>query len=96
MSKGSRINVNFVNFWSGRWESNPRPKLGKPTPLSKPFKTRQEAEKAHTVGDHLLVTLSGGRIAKATVKAVVDTTGGLRLQVLFGDETGLNYLWQVV
>ena len=66
------------------------------TPLSKPFKTRQEAEKSYTVGDHLLVTLSGGRIAKATVKAAVDTTGGFRLQVLFGDETGLNYLWQVV
>jgi hypothetical protein len=29
MSKGSRINVNFADFWSGRWESNPRPKLGK-------------------------------------------------------------------
>jgi hypothetical protein len=64
--------------------------------LSKPFKTRQEAEKSYTVGDHLLVTLSGGRIAKATVKAAVDTTGGLRLQVSFGEETGLNYLWQVV
>jgi len=47
------------------------------------------------VGDHLLVTLSGGRIAEATVKAVVDTTGGLRLHVPFGDETALNYLWQV-
>src|SRR5947209_11236778 len=29
MSKGSRINVNFACLWSGRWESNPRPKLGK-------------------------------------------------------------------
>src|SRR5713101_2892466 len=29
VSKGSRINVNFAVFWSGRWESNPRPKLGK-------------------------------------------------------------------
>ena len=29
MSKGSRINVNFADLWSGRWESNPRPKLGK-------------------------------------------------------------------
>jgi hypothetical protein len=25
VSKGSRINVNFANFWSGRWESNPTP-----------------------------------------------------------------------
>ena len=29
MSKGSRINGNFADLWSGRWESNPRPKLGK-------------------------------------------------------------------
>ena len=59
-------------------------------------KTKQEAEKAHTVGDHLLVTLSGGRIAEATVKSVIDTTCGLRLQVSFRDETARNYLWQVV
>jgi hypothetical protein len=70
--------------------------LGSPRSLSKLFKTKQEAEKAHKVGDHQLVTLSGGRIAEATVKAVVDTTGGLRLQVSFGDETAVNYLWQVV
>src|SRR5580693_1693232 len=29
VSKDSRINVNFLKVWSGRWESNPRPKLGK-------------------------------------------------------------------
>jgi hypothetical protein len=29
VSKGSRINVNFADLWSGRWESNPRPKLEK-------------------------------------------------------------------
>src|SRR5882724_2623414 len=29
VSKGSQINVNFAGSWSGRWESNPRPKLGK-------------------------------------------------------------------
>src|ERR1700745_3380875 len=28
VSKGSRINRNFAESWSGRWESNPRPKLG--------------------------------------------------------------------
>ena len=28
MSKGGRINVNSAVFWSGRWESNPRPKFG--------------------------------------------------------------------
>ena len=29
VSKGSRISGNFAELWSGRWESNPRPKLGK-------------------------------------------------------------------
>jgi len=29
VSKGSRISGNFEENWSGRWESNPRPKLGK-------------------------------------------------------------------
>jgi hypothetical protein len=31
VSKDSRINVNFAEGWSGRWESNPRPKLGTDT-----------------------------------------------------------------
>jgi hypothetical protein len=51
----------------------------------------------HKVGDHVLVKLSGGRIVEATVKAIVDTTEGMRLQVDFGfDETALVYDWQVV
>ncbi len=50
----------------------------------------------HKVGDHVLVKLSGGRIVEATVKAIVDRTDGVRLQVSFGDETALIYLWQVV
>jgi hypothetical protein len=33
---------------------------------------------------------------EATVKAVVTKTGGVRLQVSFGNETALIYLWQVV
>jgi hypothetical protein len=51
----------------------------------------------HKVGDHVLVKLSGGRVVEATVKAIVDTTEGMRLQVDFGyDETALIYDWQVV
>lgn len=50
----------------------------------------------YRVADHLLVKLSGGRIVEATVKAVVDTTDGLHLQVSFGNETALIYIWQVV
>jgi hypothetical protein len=50
----------------------------------------------HKVCDHVLVKLSGGRIVEATVKAIVDTTDGVRLQVSFGDETARIYLWQIV
>jgi len=50
----------------------------------------------HTVGDRLLVKLSGGRIVEATVKAIVETTESVRLQVSFGNETALIYSWQIV
>jgi hypothetical protein len=39
------------------------------------------------VGDHAQVKLSVGRIVQATIKAVVETTEGLRIQVSFGSET---------
>jgi len=48
------------------------------------------------VCDHVLVKLSGGRLVQATIKAIIDTTDGVRLQVSFGDETALIYLWQIV
>jgi hypothetical protein len=51
----------------------------------------------YKVGDHVLVKVSGGRIVEATIKALLDTTEGMRLQVDFGyDETALVYEWQVV
>jgi hypothetical protein len=50
----------------------------------------------YKLGDHVLVKLSGGRIVEATVKAIVDKTDSIRLQVSFGDETALIYLWQIV
>jgi hypothetical protein len=50
----------------------------------------------YKVGDHVLVKLSGGRIVESTVKAIVDTTDGVRLQVSFGEETALVYLRQTV
>ena len=33
---------------------------------------------------------------QATIKAVVETTEGVRLQVSFGEETALIYPWQIV
>jgi hypothetical protein len=50
----------------------------------------------YKVGDRLQVALSGGRIVKAEVRAVRETTEGIRLQVSFGEETALIYLWQIV
>ena len=50
----------------------------------------------YKVGDHILVKLSGGRIVQATIKAVVETTEGVRLQVSFGEETALIYPWQII
>ena len=40
--------------------------------------------------------LSGRRIVEATIKAIVETTEGVRLQVSFGEETARIYLWQIV
>ena len=48
------------------------------------------------VGDHVQASLSGGRVVEATVMAVINKTDGTRLQVSFGQETALIYLWQVV
>jgi hypothetical protein len=47
-------------------------------------------------GDRVKVNMHRGRIVEAEVKAVVEKTHGVRLQVSFGDETALIYLWQVV
>jgi hypothetical protein len=35
-------------------------------------------------------------VVRATIKAIFKTTEGVRLQVSFGEETALGYLWQVV
>jgi hypothetical protein len=34
-------------------------------------------------------------IVEATIKAVLETTAGVRLQVSFGEETARVYLWQI-
>jgi hypothetical protein len=48
------------------------------------------------VGDRVTVSLPSGRVVEATVKAVINRTHGVRLQVDYGkDETALVYLWQV-
>jgi hypothetical protein len=60
-------------------------------------KKASHSEQDYGVGDRVKVNLHTGRIVDATIKAIIDRTGGKRLQVDFGkDETALVYLWQVV
>ena len=48
------------------------------------------------VGDRVTVSLFAGRIVDGVVKAIINRTHGVRLQVDYGkDETALVYLWQV-
>jgi len=48
------------------------------------------------VGDRVKINMQRGRIVEAEVRAVVEKTHGVRLQVSFGEETALIYLWQEV
>ncbi len=50
----------------------------------------------YKVGDNVLVKRSGGRSMEAEVKAVRETTEGVRLPVSWGEETALIYEWQIV
>jgi hypothetical protein len=54
------------------------------------------AERKYKVGDNLEVKLSGGRIVQGTIKAIINTTDGVRLQLSFGDETAKIFFWQIV
>jgi hypothetical protein len=59
--------------------------------------SHSEQEASYAVGDRVKVNLHTGRIVDATIKGIIDRTGGKRLQVDFGkDETALIHLWQVV
>ena len=44
----------------------------------------------------MVVKLLGRRLVETEVKAVREATEGVRLQVSFGEETALIYLWQIV
>jgi hypothetical protein len=66
-------------------------------PSNKKKASHSDQESSYAVGDRVKVNLHTGRIVEATVKAVIERTGGKRLQVDFGkDETALVYLWQVI
>ena len=53
-------------------------------------------ERQFKVGDRVTVSVSAGRVVDGVVKAIINRTDGVRLQVDYGeDETALVYLWQV-
>jgi hypothetical protein len=51
---------------------------------------------SYSVGDRVKVNMHRGRIVEAEIKAIVEKTHGVRLQVSLVSETALIYLWQVV
>jgi len=53
-------------------------------------------KRKYKVGDHIQISLNS-QIFDAVIRAVVDHTEGVRLQVDFGNEqTALIYEWQLV
>jgi hypothetical protein len=42
--------------------------------------------KQRKVGDHIRVSMPGGKIVEAVIKAIIDKTDGLHYQVDFGKE----------
>jgi hypothetical protein len=57
----------------------------------------KKPEPQFTVGQRIRINVHTGRIEDAIVKAIVEHTDGLRLQVDFGHaQTALIHLWQVV
>lgn len=60
------------------------------------MKARRPGMSDYEVGDRVKIKLTGGRLADAEIKAIIETPQGKRLQVSFGEETARIYLWQVV
>jgi hypothetical protein len=58
---------------------------------------KKPEQRQFSIGDSVKVNLHTGRIVDATIKAVIEKTDGVRLQVDFGqDETALIHDWQIV
>ena len=61
-----------------------------------PTRKKPEDERKFKVGERVTLTLHTGRLVEGVVRAVVERTDGVRLQVDYGkDETALVELWQV-
>ena len=49
------------------------------------------------VGDKIKVNMHAGKIVDATIKAIIESTDGVKYQVDFGfDQTALIHEWQIV
>jgi hypothetical protein len=58
---------------------------------------RRMSEKRPKVGGKIKVNMHAGRIVDATIKAVIDSSDGVKYQVDFGfDQTALVHEWQIV
>ena len=58
---------------------------------------KKQPDRRFEVGDKIRVKLATGQMVDATVRAVIENTDGVQLQVDFGhDETALIHAWQVV
>jgi len=57
----------------------------------------KKPDRQYKVGDKIRVNLHHGKIEDAVVKAVIEHTDDLKLQIDFGrEQTALIDLWQVV
>jgi hypothetical protein len=60
-------------------------------------KNPNPAPRQFKVGDRVKVSMRGGKVVDAVIKAVIERTDGLHYQVDFGNEQmGLVSGWQVV
>ena len=50
----------------------------------------------YKIGDHYDSVATVSPAVEATIKAIVESTEGVRLQVSLGEETALIYPWQIV
>ena len=61
-----------------------------------PARKKSDDEHQFKAGDSVSITLHSGRIVDGTVRAIVERTDGVHLQVDYGkDETALVELWRV-
>jgi hypothetical protein len=61
-----------------------------------PARKKPDSGSEFKVGDRVSITLQTGRMVEGTVRAIVERTDGIRLQVDYGkDETALVELWRV-